>query len=143
MALPPSSMKQSRVAMKAKKRSKVACGPRAKSMVFKGSRERTMGGLKKDDLMLNKRGKVVSKKASAQGNRRFVNIESWLDSVMEARKALHITGFCAVNGHTLQGKALFVKTKALMKARAQGVAELIASASRIAAAPSPARQREA
>merc|ERR1719183_1958153 len=63
--------------------------------------------------MRNKRGKVVSKKASAHGQRAFVNIESWVDSVMEARAALHARGFVAINGKTLQGKALYQKAKTL------------------------------
>merc|ERR1740129_1743889 len=117
--------------MKGKRLSKVARGIRAKSMVFKGSREKTVGGLKKDDLMLNRRGKVVSKKASALGNRRFRNIEPWVDSLMEARKALHINGFVAINGKTLQGKALYVKAKTLWKARSDGAAALGASLSSV------------
>merc|ERR1712050_470098 len=119
--------------MKAKKRSKVARGRFAKSRVLKGKHERTSGGLKKDDLMLNKRGKAVSKKASAHGKRVFRNVEPWLDCVMVARKALHMNGFVAINGKTLQGKALYVKTKGLFKARQEGAAALIASAA------SPAR----
>merc|ERR1719251_871003 len=138
MALPPSSMKQSRTAMKARRSSKVARGRFAKTMVLKGRRERTSGGLKRDDLMLNKRGKAVSKKASAHGKRAFRHVEPWLDCIMAARKALHIHGFVAVNGQTLQGKALYVKTKALCKAREEGAAALAASA--IAPAPSPARR---
>merc|ERR1712087_1023965 len=133
-ALPPSSMKQRRAAMKSKRPSKVARGRFARSMVLKGQRERTTGGLKKDDLMLNKRGKAVSKKASAHGKRVFRNVEPWLDCMMSARKALHMSGFVAINGKTLQGKALYVKTKGLFKARQEGVAALIASAA------SPARR---
>jgi len=141
MALPPSSMKQNRVAMKAKKPTKVARGRFAKSMVLKGRRERTTGGLRRDDLMVNKRGKTVSKKASAQGKRAFRNVEAWLDCMMQARKALHIVGFVPVNGNTLQGKALYVKTKALCKARQEGAAALAASASAaIAMVASPARR---
>merc|ERR1719226_444333 len=105
MALPPSSTKRSRTAIKGKKRYKVARGRLAKSMVLKGRHQRTTGGLKKDDLMLNKRGKAVSKKASAHGKRVFRNVEPWLDCVMVARKALHMNGFVAINGKTLQGKA--------------------------------------
>merc|ERR1719418_63716 len=129
MALPPSSMKQGRAARKARASTKVARGRFAKSLVLKGRRERTTGGLRKDDLMLNKRGKAVSKKASAHGNRQFRNVETWLDCMMQARKALHVVGFVAVNGNTLQGKALYVKTKVLCKARQEGVVALVASAS--------------
>ena len=45
-----------------KRVSKVAKGKRAKSSVFRGTKEKTAGGLKKSDLMRNKRGKVVSRK---------------------------------------------------------------------------------
>merc|ERR1712168_1608093 len=37
--------------------------------VFRGSKERTIGGLMKKDLMKNKHGKVVSKKAHARGKK--------------------------------------------------------------------------
>lgn len=38
--------------------------------VFDGTKERTKGGLKKDDLVMNKRNKVVSKKRHAIGLKR-------------------------------------------------------------------------
>merc|ERR1719269_365094 len=95
------------------KRSKIARGKYAKAMVLRGTKIKTSGGLTKDLLMRNKRGKIVSKKASAHGKRAFKNIETWVDSVMEARSALHARGFVAINGKTLAGKALYVKAKAL------------------------------
>merc|ERR1719201_3321917 len=49
-------------AMKAMKVSKVATGKLSKSSVFRGTKERTSGGLKKSDLIKSKTGKVVSKK---------------------------------------------------------------------------------
>merc|ERR1711957_841637 len=105
---------------KSKRVSKIAVGRLAKAMVFRGSKEKTSGGLSKDSLMKNKRGKVVSKKASARGKRLFKNIEPWLESVMEARMALHARGFVAINGKSLQGKALYVKAKALHATRSKG-----------------------
>merc|ERR1712146_263468 len=68
-------------------------------------------GLKADDLMKNKRGKVVSKRANALGKRRYHQVEDWVESVMEAREALHVKGFLAINGKSLQGKALYVKAR--------------------------------
>merc|ERR1719350_60052 len=106
--------------MKAKRVSKIAKGRMAKAMVFRGNKEKTSSGLKNDALMRSKRGKIVSKRKSANGRRRYVNIEGWTDSLMEARKALHISGFVAVNGKSLQGKALYVKSKALWMARGGG-----------------------
>jgi hypothetical protein len=106
--------------MKAKRATKVARGRMAKALVLRGSREKTSGGLKKEALMKNARGKVVSKRRSALGKRRYQNVEAWVDSVIAARKALHITGFVAINGKTLQGKALYVKTKALFARSSTG-----------------------
>merc|ERR1719231_1682477 len=102
---------------KAKRVSKIARGRFARSLVLRGIRERTVGGLKRDQLIKNKRGKVVSKKASAQGSRRYKNIRDWVESVVEARAELRIQGFVAINGKSLQGKALFVKAKAIREAR--------------------------
>merc|ERR1719164_23643 len=103
--------------MKSKRVSKIAKGLRAKSVVFRGSKEKTVGGLTKDLLMRNKRGKVVSKKANASGKRAFNNIKDWVSSVVAARKALQVSGFVAINGKSLQGKALYVKSKALRASR--------------------------
>ena len=41
-------------AMKKKAVSKIAKGPMAKAMVFRGSKEKTKGGLKKSDLVKSK-----------------------------------------------------------------------------------------
>merc|ERR1712187_293023 len=102
---------------KGKRMSKVAKGRLAKAMVLKGSKEKTTGGLTRDALIRNKRGKIVSKKASASGKRNFQNIQDCVSSVVAARKALQVTGFVAINGKSLQGKALYVKSKALCAAR--------------------------
>eukprot|EP00929_Paragymnodinium_shiwhaense_P068249 TRINITY_DN342_c0_g4_i1.p1 TRINITY_DN342_c0_g4~~TRINITY_DN342_c0_g4_i1.p1 ORF type:complete len:155 (-),score=52.76 TRINITY_DN342_c0_g4_i1:306-701(-) len=102
--------------MKAKRVSKIASGRMAKAQVLKGKKLKTTGGLTQDSLMKNKRGKVVSKKKSAHGKRAFKRIESWVESVVEARKALHVNGFVPINGKSLQGKALYVKSKALYAA---------------------------
>merc|ERR1719213_1334371 len=101
------------------KNSKIARGKHAKAMVLRGSKLKTSGGLTKDLLMRNKRGKIVSKKASAHGHRAFRNIETWVESVMEARSTLHARGFVAINGRTLQGKALYIKAKTLHAARSR------------------------
>uniref|UniRef100_A0A7S1A9E6 Uncharacterized protein n=1 Tax=Noctiluca scintillans TaxID=2966 RepID=A0A7S1A9E6_NOCSC len=100
--------------------SKVARGRYAKVLVLRGRKERTAGGLKADNLFKNKRGKVVSKKASAAGQRQYRNIEAWVEAHMSARAALRVTGFAPLNGRTLTGKALYVKTRALYAASRQG-----------------------
>merc|ERR1719323_1500377 len=134
-------------AMKAKRVTKVAHGRFAKALVFRGSREKTVGGLKSDDLMKNKRGKIVSKRQSANGKRRFKQVEGWLEAVMEARHALHSKGFVAINGKTLQGKALYVKARSIREERRRVSAgstsavpaSYAASPSRVAAASTPAK----
>merc|ERR1712039_493653 len=102
---------------KSKRVSMIAKGRLAKSLVFHGKKKKTVGGLVKDSLMRNKRGKIVSKRASAEGKRRFKNVENWVECVMEAREALHCRGFVAINGKSLQGKALYVKAKSLRAPR--------------------------
>merc|ERR1719408_332501 len=103
----------SRKTMKAKRVSKVARGRFSKALVLRGSKEKTAGGLKREALMKNKRGKVVSKRASAAGKRAYQRIEGWTEGVMAARSALRVTGFVAINGKSIIGKALYVKAKAL------------------------------
>merc|ERR550514_1826647 len=105
-----------RKVMKKKKFSKIARGRMAKALVFRGSKEKTVGGLTRDSLMKNKRGKVVSKRSNAKGKRAFKNIETWVQAFKQARELLHVKGFHAINGKSLQGKALYLKTKALQKA---------------------------
>merc|ERR1712098_440288 len=63
------AMKTAMKAMKrkAKRVSKVARGRGAKARVFRGSKARTSGGLRKSSLIKNKHGRVVSKKAHAHG----------------------------------------------------------------------------
>merc|ERR1719399_757866 len=104
--------------MKKKKvtKSKIARGRFAKVAVFKGKKEKTVGGLTSESLMRNKRGKIVSKKRNAMGKRAYKNIETWTESFMQAREILRVEGFHAINGSTLQGKALYYKTKALRTA---------------------------
>merc|ERR1711896_85248 len=104
-------------AMKAMKRkkhiSKIAKGKMAKSRVLRGLKEKTSGGLTKESLMKNKRGKVVSKRASANGKRAFGHIKSWTAAYRTARKELQLTGFVPMGGKSPAGKALYAKTKAL------------------------------
>merc|ERR1712176_650939 len=100
-------------AKKGKRVTKIARGRRAKAVVFSGSKEKTSGGLKKDMLLKNKRGKIVSKKASAAGHRNYAHIKTWIEAIVAARKSLSLTGFVAINGKTAVGKALYAKAKAL------------------------------
>merc|ERR1712023_365282 len=63
-------------AMKEKSVSRIAKGRCAKSMVLRGSKAKTVGGLTAKDLYKNKRGKIVSKKQSAQGKK-----HPWMQAV--------------------------------------------------------------
>ena len=99
--------------MKKKAVSKIARGKLAKVVVFKGRKEKTASGHSRSDLMKNKRNKVVSKKQNAAGKKAYANISTWTNSVIKARKELGIKGFCAVNGKSSQGKALYAKAKAI------------------------------
>ena len=65
----------------------------------------------------NKRGKVVSAKASAaakKGKGAKV-ISAWGAATVKARKALGIKGFVPVGGKTSAGKALLAKVKSFLK----------------------------
>ena len=88
--------------LKKKSVSKIARGRMSKVMVLRGSKEKTVGGLSAKDLYKNKRGKVVSKKQSAQGKK-----QPWIQAVVKARKALKITGFAAIK----KGTPLYAKAK--------------------------------
>jgi len=83
-------------------------------MVFRGKYEKTSGGVRADGLMKNKLGKVVSKSKSAWTRRVLKN---WTDSVMSARQLLNLEGFVAINGNSLEGKALYLKAKAAYEER--------------------------
>eukprot|EP00931_Biecheleriopsis_adriatica_P076939 TRINITY_DN505_c1_g1_i1.p2 TRINITY_DN505_c1_g1~~TRINITY_DN505_c1_g1_i1.p2 ORF type:complete len:126 (+),score=43.30 TRINITY_DN505_c1_g1_i1:3-380(+) len=125
MALPMKVMK-STAAMKAMKamkatkamKSKVARGPRRKSVVFSGKKEKTSGGLTKAELTKNMRGKVVSKKKSAAGKKAYKYISGWTKAVQQSRKELGIKGFCAIGGKSAQGRALYAKAKSLLATQA-------------------------
>merc|ERR1712005_56892 len=89
-------------AMKKKSVSKIGRGRYAKSMVLRGSKEKTVGGLTAKDLIKNKYGKVVSKKSSSRAKK-----SPWIQAIAKARKALKITGFVAIK----KGTPLYAKAK--------------------------------
>merc|ERR1711909_222864 len=101
--------------MKAKKTmkvSKIARGKFAKARVFRGSNEKTVGGLKKTDLIRSKAGKIVSKKMSAVAMKRYAStIGRWTLACTKARKALGVKGFVAVK----KGSALYNRAQQLYK----------------------------
>merc|ERR1719217_1457200 len=91
-------------AMKKKTVSKIAKGRLAKVLVFRGSKEKTVGGMTKTSLIKNKHGKVVSKKKSASGKQ-----SKWIAAVQKARKALNVKGFVAIK----KGSPLYKKAQEL------------------------------
>merc|ERR1711921_38314 len=99
------SAKKGGMKKKAMRVSKIAKGKRAKSSVFRGTKVATSGGLKKSDLTKNKNGKVVSKKASAQGKKLYQKngLAKWTKAVQAAKKSLGIKGFQAIGGKTSKG----------------------------------------
>merc|ERR1712166_703968 len=78
------AMKAMKARRAMKKKSVVATGSFAKVMVLRGSKAKTVGGLKASDL-------IKSKKESAQGKKNV-----WIIAVKKARAALKIKGFCAI-----------------------------------------------
>merc|ERR1712118_655015 len=90
--------------MKKKTVSKIAKGRLAKVLVFRGTKEKTVGGMTTTSLTKNKHGKVVSKKKSAFGKK-----HPWMAAVTKARKALSLKGFVAIK----KGSALYNKAKEL------------------------------
>ena len=98
------------------KKSIIAKGKRAKTSVFKGTKVKTSGGLKKSDLKKNKAGKVVSIKASAHAKKiNGKRLSAWGAAVVKGRKALGVKGFLPVGGKTAQGKALLAKVRSFYK----------------------------
>merc|ERR1712225_169735 len=95
-----------RRAMKAKK-SVIAKGKYARSVVFRGTKVKTQSGLKKTDLMKSKSGRIVSKKSNAAGKKAYKNIKGWTVAVQKARKFLKVKGFLAVK----KGSPLYLKAK--------------------------------
>merc|ERR1719350_132278 len=95
---------------------KIASGALAKAMVLKGAREKTTGGLSKDDLQKNRRGKTVSKKQSARGKKSWKGstLERMSTACKEARKKLGLTGFVPMGGKTAEGQKLLAKVRAIM-----------------------------
>mmetsp|Transcript_25836 Transcript_25836/g.41387 ORF Transcript_25836/g.41387 Transcript_25836/m.41387 type:complete len:140 (-) Transcript_25836:169-588(-) len=97
---------------KAMKKSTIANGKRRKVSVFKGTKVKTSGGLKKADLIKSKTGRVVSRKGSAAGKKAYANIKGWTDAVQQARKELGVKGFVAIK----KGTALYKAAKAIYTA---------------------------
>merc|ERR1719213_371844 len=83
--------------MKKKAVSKIAKGRMAKVVVFRGSKVKTTGGLKQTDLVKNKNGRILSKKASAAAKKKYATgLKAWTTAVQKARKTLGLKGFVSI-----------------------------------------------
>merc|ERR1719247_1104110 len=67
----------------------------ARRAVMAGTIMKSKGGLKKEAFTKSKTGKIVSKKASANGKKAYKRISGWVAAVAKARKALGVKGFVA------------------------------------------------
>merc|ERR1719384_1126873 len=99
-------VKKAMKVMKAMKAMKKISARLSKRHVFAGKAAKSTGGLTKDQLVKNKRGKIVSKAKAAKGKK-----SPWIAAVQAAKKALKLTGFVAIK----KGSPLYVKAKALYK----------------------------
>ena len=79
-----------------------------KWQVYRGTRTRTAGGLRKEDLMRNKAGKIVSRKQHLH-SKKNKSIGNWTVAVKKARNAMNVKGFVPVGGKTAEGQALLQK----------------------------------
>merc|ERR1711903_38678 len=76
-------------AMKKKIVSKIAKGRFSKSLVLRGTKAKTAGGLSAKDLIRNKAGRIVGKKASAASKKNFAKgLGDWNKAVKKARTIL-------------------------------------------------------
>jgi len=88
----------------------------ARRAVMAGTIMKSKGGLKKEAFTKNKNGKIVSKKASANGKKIYNKyLAKWNKAVQAARKALKVQGFQAVGGKSAKGQALLKKARSLYK----------------------------
>merc|ERR1712087_209072 len=103
---------------KAMKKSVVAKGKMAKAMVLRGTKVKTSGGLKKENLKKNSKGKIVSKARSERAKKAYAGsaLQKWAKACQQARKELDLKGMVCVGGKSAQGRALYAKAKAIYKA---------------------------
>ena len=104
----------------------VAKGRLSRFLVFSGRRLKTIGGLRKENVGINKRGRYVSLKQAAHGSKQYTNIQGWNVAFRDARTQLNCKGFVAINGKSLLGQALYVRMKKLQvkDTKAQNKAEV-------------------
>ena len=80
--------------------------------VFNGKKEKTVGGLTKNDLRRNADKKLVSKKRSDKAKKNYKKgLVKWFKAVSSARKALGIKGMVLVGTHTTHKEAVLLNTR--------------------------------
>jgi len=100
--------KKSKGSMLGKLKKTIVPGRRCKTVVYSGRCHRTNGGLRKEDLTINRRGRVVSLRKQARAKRTsFANIAGWLGAFKKARVDLGLSGFVLVK----KGSILYERTK--------------------------------
>mmetsp|Transcript_22613 Transcript_22613/g.59690 ORF Transcript_22613/g.59690 Transcript_22613/m.59690 type:complete len:132 (-) Transcript_22613:169-564(-) len=116
-AMKGSSKAVMKPSMKAKKPSTIARGSRMYAAVFSGRKEKTYTGLTKSDLQRNSYNRIVSKRRSALAKKRYQGsqFQRWINALAVARNELNLTGFVLVNSSTVQGRALFMKARAIYR----------------------------
>merc|ERR1711971_290550 len=75
----------------------------SRAQVWRGSRSKVKTtGQTKNELMKNKNGKIISKKAYAAGKKAYKRngLNKWTSAVMAARKQLKVKGFKAIKKGT-------------------------------------------
>merc|ERR550537_1375893 len=85
--------------------STIAKGKKAKVEVWQGKKLKTKKGLKKEDLVKSKSGKIVSAKKSKQGRD-----SKWAKATAKARAIKGYTGFKAIK----RGGSFYEKAKEVM-----------------------------
>jgi len=93
--------------MKAAKLKKKVLKIGSKKQVLSGKRQRTVGGLRAENLMKNSKGKIVSKRKSVLGKICFAKIEGWVEACKKARAELGLIGFVPVT----KGSQFYEKAK--------------------------------
>jgi len=86
--------------------SKIATGKKGKLQVWKGEKLKTKGGLKKDNLVKSKTGKIVSKKMSELNKN-----SKWSKATKQAYQAKGYSGFKAIK----KGTSFYEKAQEVMR----------------------------
>ncbi|CAD7974590.1 unnamed protein product [Amoebophrya sp. A120] len=103
--------------------SKVAYGKYGKSIVKKGHKKQTGGGLVAADLSRNKKGKVVQASRSILAKETQTHIASWAKATKQAKRALGLTGFVPVGGKSQTGQQLLAEVRRIYAAAKENVPE--------------------